>query len=122
MFGLGRGPFWIDAGAGVRLATMARPFGGEKLENELRRIKAGGVDVIVSLLEPLEEIVLELQREDAACAALGLELLRFPVRDHDVPQSPDAACAVAREISIATKRSRSTAMPASGAHPCSPRR
>ena len=78
---------------------MARPFGGERLGEELDRIRAEGVDVVVSLLEPLEEVVLELRGEGAACAAAGVELLRFPVRDHDVPQSPDAVIEIGRQIS-----------------------
>jgi protein-tyrosine phosphatase len=104
------GPYWIEAGEGVRLATMPRPLGGEKLTHEIARIRAAGVEVVASLLEPHEKEALELGREAELCKLQGIEYLEFPVRDHAVPSSPEATRAFARELSARLDRKAAIAI------------
>jgi protein-tyrosine phosphatase len=66
---------------------MARPRGDEQLEKELRAIRNHGIDVLVSALTDEEVEVLGLERELEACAAHGIEFVRFPIEDLGVPAS-----------------------------------
>jgi hypothetical protein len=43
--------FWIEAPWPGRLAIAARPRGAEWPDDEMRALRAAGVDVLVSLLE-----------------------------------------------------------------------
>jgi protein-tyrosine phosphatase len=99
------GPFWIDAGEGVRLATMPRPDG-----DDLSRLKNARVDVLVSLLEPFEALTLGLARAEQSCALHGIELVRFPIRDHSVPRSPAATLELARALSAKLDQGKSVAI------------
>lgn len=72
------------AGTGA-LSTMTRPRGGDWLEEEMSSLRDGGVDVIVSLLEPHEENELGLQREHSLAEAAGVEFVSCPMPDHSVP-------------------------------------
>ncbi|HET9223129.1 MAG TPA: hypothetical protein VFO07_11520, partial [Roseiflexaceae bacterium] len=55
--------FWIATPAPGRLATMARPRGGDWLAGELVAVRELGVDKLVSLLTIEELIELELGAE-----------------------------------------------------------
>lgn len=79
--------FWIDGLAPGRLGLMPRPRGGDWLEDEIRALKAEGVEVIASLLERGEIEELEILEEGPACEANGILFLSFPIRDRNVPQS-----------------------------------
>ena len=54
--------YWIDAPTGRRLAILARPRGGDWLEDEVRSWRGQGIDVVVSLLTPAEILSLLLPR------------------------------------------------------------
>jgi len=66
------------------MAIMARPRADDWLDVDIAAWKAGGLEVIVSLLEPEEISDLGLQREGALCRASGIEFLSFPVPDRGV--------------------------------------
>lgn len=76
-------PVALDAPG--RLALMPRPRGDDWLENEVRGLRASGIDLIVSLLERAEAEELGLAREADACASAGVEFRSFPIPDRDVP-------------------------------------
>ena len=58
--------FTIERNGPGRLATMARPRGGEWLGEEMAGLAAAGVTVLVSLLTDTEMTSLGLTGEDAA--------------------------------------------------------
>lgn len=80
--------FWIDTSANshpVRLALVLRPRGEDWLEDELRRIRSAGVDVLVSMLEPWEAESLGLAQEAELAGELGFEFLSHPIPDRNLP-------------------------------------
>jgi len=81
----------IDAPAPGRLATMARPRGGERLAADMAALREAGVDVLVSALCPDEREVLDLLGDAASARAAGLEFVSFPIVDRDVPSVAEAA-------------------------------
>jgi protein-tyrosine phosphatase len=78
---------WIDEIGKGRLGTMARPRGGDWLEDEIRSWKESGVDLVVSLLERQEMEELDILEEGALCEANEISFLSFPIRDRNVPSS-----------------------------------
>ena len=78
--------FWIEGNPEPRLAVVARPRGEELLEDELRRVREGGIDTIISLLEPFEAEFLGLAEEAAAAGRAGLMFLSYPIADGTVPR------------------------------------
>jgi protein-tyrosine phosphatase len=77
--------FAIERAGPGRLATMARPRGGEWLGEEMAGLAAAGVTVLVSLLTDTEMTSLGLTGEDAAAKTAGLDFLRLPTPDFHVP-------------------------------------
>ncbi len=90
--------YWIDGIAHGRLGIVARPRGGDWLEDEIAGWRAAGVDVAVSLLETHEIPELELLEEEILCRNAGLRYFSFPVIDRDVPHSRTATLALAQEL------------------------
>jgi protein-tyrosine phosphatase len=88
----------IETGTDGRLATMARPYGGAWLDADLAGLRAAGVDVLVSALTPDEYPILDLDAEPAAARGAGLEFLRFPIPDTDIPGDLSAAGDLARRL------------------------
>jgi len=77
--------FWIQGGNAPRLAIVLRPHGEEYLESELRSMKQGGIETLVSMLEPLETQWLGLGEEESTARRVGLEFLSYPIPDTHVP-------------------------------------
>lgn len=73
-----------------QLAIIARPRGGEWLEEELRALKEAHFDVALSLLTSEESKELGLTKEAELSAKQGLEFLSFPIPDLGVPASASA--------------------------------
>jgi len=82
--------YWIK-GIAWRLAILPRPRSGEWLEDEIRSLRAQGIDVLVSVLTPDETAELELEQEAACCTSAGIEFLSLPIEDRSVPPDPQAA-------------------------------
>jgi protein-tyrosine phosphatase len=76
--------FWIQGSGAPRLAIVMRP-GGDTLEDELRRFKQGGIETLVSMLEPREAQWLGLGDEEDTARRVGLEFLSYPIPDTHVP-------------------------------------
>jgi len=72
------------AGPGT-LSTMAKPRGGDWLEDEMQALDAEGVTVLVSLLTPGEMAELDLEGEAVAAAAAGIEFVQLPTPDRGLP-------------------------------------
>jgi protein-tyrosine phosphatase len=77
---------WIKA-PGLQLAIVPRPRGGDWLLDDLRNLKATGIDVLVSLLTQAESDELGLSEEAQGCKEVGLTFLGFPIEDRSVPSS-----------------------------------
>jgi protein-tyrosine phosphatase len=77
---------WIEGNPPPGLAIVTRPQGDDRLEDELRGVRNGGIDTIVSLLEPFEAEFLGLADEQATAERVGLKFLSFPIRDGSVPR------------------------------------
>lgn len=90
--------FWVPGPWRGRLGIGPRPRGGEWLSDETRAWREAGIDVVVSLLEPGEEVDLDLTGEAAASAAMGLAFRAFPIPDRGVPRSCEAVAELAARL------------------------
>jgi protein-tyrosine phosphatase len=102
--------YWVETGVGGRLATMARPRAGDWLEDELRGLKAVGIDVVVSLLTGSEVAELGLERERETCEAAGLRFFAFPIEDRQVPPNDTSTLELVRALHSELVGGRSVAI------------
>jgi protein-tyrosine phosphatase len=77
--------FEISLRCAGTLAITPRPRGGDWLEVDVAALSAGGVNILVSLLESDEAAELGLTEEFACCAAHGIEFLSLPLPDLAAP-------------------------------------
>jgi protein-tyrosine phosphatase len=70
----------------ARIGIMARPRGGDWLEDEINYLKKNGVKVLVSLLEKDEIHDLKLENEDKLCRTMDITYINFPIGDRDIPK------------------------------------
>jgi protein-tyrosine phosphatase len=82
--------FTIPTPAPGRLSTMARPRGGDWLEDELTAL-AREVDVLVCLLTDDELVELNLQTEAEMARRAGIQFHHFPIEDRQLPGAGAAA-------------------------------
>ncbi len=79
--------YWVEQKKKGRLGMMARPRGGEWLEDEMIELKNNQVKQVVSLLEIEEAKELELSREKQECEKQDIKFLSYPIKDRHVPDS-----------------------------------
>lgn len=79
------GIFWIERNSDPPLAVVLCPLGPAGLKQELLRIRRGGVQTLVSLLEEDEAKWLGLAEEGPLAEQAGLRFLSFPIPDTCVP-------------------------------------
>jgi protein-tyrosine phosphatase len=77
--------FWVEGNPAVRLAIVLCPRGDNCLKDDLLLIKRGGVETLVSMLEPHEAIWLGLGDERRLAEEIGLNWVSCPIRDVHVP-------------------------------------
>jgi protein-tyrosine phosphatase len=77
--------YWVGGNENIGLAIVLRPRGDRWLEADMRGLKAGGIQTLVSLLEPDEARWLGLEDEAAAAERAGITFLSFPIPDAHVP-------------------------------------
>lgn len=82
--------YWIRDIEPLKLAIMARPRGGDWLEEEVSGWERAGIGVVASLLHAYEADELNIADEAKLCAASGIEFASFPIRDRGVPESAAA--------------------------------
>ncbi|MGA2149841.1 MAG: protein-tyrosine phosphatase family protein, partial [Bryobacteraceae bacterium] len=90
--------FWIPGPWTGRLAIVARPRGGDWLDDEASGWRRAGLDVVVSLLEEQEAAQLGLEREDQAAASNDVRFLSFPIADRGAPASTQGAVALLKDM------------------------
>ena len=78
--------YWVNASLRGGLAVVTRP----RHAGHFGALKAAGIDVLVSLLEPEEALAVGLGEEARHCARAGIEFLSFPIEDHGVPTAFEA--------------------------------
>lgn len=93
-----------------RLATMARPPGGDRLLDGLRGLAESGVDLLVSALTDDEMTELSLVGEEAAAVAAGLRFLRYPIPDVSIPPSLPHELALAGHLADEVRAGRFVAI------------
>jgi protein-tyrosine phosphatase len=79
--------YWIDEPAAGCLAVMARPRGGDWLEDEIAAWRSAGIDIVVSLLTASEIAEMDMTQEASLAAIHGMEFRAFPISDRGVPIS-----------------------------------
>lgn len=79
--------WWIKRKFPGQIAIIARPRGGDWLEDETQSWANSGLDAVVSLLTNEEMIDLDIKREAELSEAAGLNFYNFPIIDRDVPAS-----------------------------------
>src|ERR1700734_1879270 len=72
-----------------RLSTMARPRGGDWLDDEMAALRSEGVSIVVSMLTLSEQQELELGNEEEAANAAGIEFRQLPTADRGTPGVPE---------------------------------
>jgi protein-tyrosine phosphatase len=88
--------YWINEPSPGRLAIMPCPNGGKRLEDHVRRLRADGVNILVSLLPLREAAYLDPLEEATVCQANGIICLSFPIEDRTGPDSKTEAIAFER--------------------------
>lgn len=73
-----------DRGPG-RLSIMAKPRGGEWLEDEMVALKGSGVDHLVCALTTAELYECDLRAEERTAREAGLRFVSIPIVDRGVP-------------------------------------
>jgi protein-tyrosine phosphatase len=85
--------YTVEIEGKAKLGYMARPRGGDWLEDELVSVSKQHFDVIVSLLQDEEASELDLNDESTLCARRGLQFFSIPISDRGVPAFDDATMA-----------------------------
>ena len=88
-----------------RIAVMPRPAGGAALADDLRSLRAAGVDTLVSALTEAERERLDLVRQPEIAMRAGLSYVAFPIADFGVPAIDDLR-ALARRLADETAEGR----------------
>lgn len=92
---------FADTSLPGRLAVAPCPPAAPELHDALRRWRAEGIQLVVSLLASDEAEELGVGDEDIACRAHDIEFLSIPVPDHWIP---DDAGAFDAGVGLATGR------------------
>jgi protein-tyrosine phosphatase len=84
--------------APMPLAIVLCPRGGQDLYGEMRRVRAAGVDTLISMLSHEQVAMLDLDEEPALAASMGMEFLHHPLPDHKLPPDEHAFRAFVSEL------------------------
>jgi hypothetical protein len=102
--------FWIDTQCCGRLGILTRPRGNEWLRDETVGWRDARIDLVVSLLEPVESTELGLDDEATAAGASGVTFRSSPILDRGVPASRDKFAALIRDLVVALEEGKSVAV------------
>ena len=90
--------FWITGPWRGHLAVIARPRGGDWLDDEMDGLRGAGFDVVVSLLERAEAGQFGLEDESAAAGSHDMRFISFPIPDRGVPGSASDALSLMGDL------------------------
>jgi protein-tyrosine phosphatase len=68
------------------LSTMARPRGGDWIDDEMKGLRTAGVDLVISMLTSSEVNELDLAGEERAAVLVGIRFGALPTPDRGVPE------------------------------------
>lgn len=102
--------YWIRDIEPLKLAVMARPRGGEWLDDEVLGWKRLGIGVVASLLHRYEEDELSISKEATFCAAHGIEFMSFPIKDRGLPEPARAFFEFADSITSRVRKGTAVAV------------
>jgi protein-tyrosine phosphatase len=102
--------FWIPGPWRGRLAVVARPRGGEWIDDEAAGWRLAGLDAVVSLLENDEAAQLQLAHEREAAESKGIDFISFPIPDRGVPASMPEVISVLKRIVGALENGKNVAV------------
>ncbi len=102
--------FWVPGPWRGKLAVVARPRGGDWLDDEGSGWHRAGIDVVVSLLEEEEAADLDLAHEGEVAESNGVHFVSFPIPDRGVPASTPDALALLRDIAGALEEGKTVAV------------
>lgn len=102
--------YWIRDIDPLRLAMMARPRGGEWLEDEVSAWKQMGLHTVVSLLHQYEADELGISAEERACVRHGIRYRSFPIKDRGTPESERKFLELADEVAALVKAGSAVAI------------
>ncbi len=77
--------YWIQHDEHPHLAIVARPRGDDWLEEDLQKLKRGGIEVLISLLMADEAIDLGLTAEGDLASSMGIDFISYPIPDRTTP-------------------------------------
>ena len=83
---------------------MARPRGGDWLDDEISNLRNNAVNLFVSLLERTEIHDLGLGLEEKLCLDKGIGFINFPVPDRGIPEPRNAVDGLIDEITTKLDR------------------
>lgn len=92
-----------------RVSTMARPRGGDWLEDEMKGLREAGVEVLVSMLILSEETEFALTGERAAADQVGIEFVALPTPDRGTPSVAEFNALLSR-LDVALQEGRHVAV------------
>lgn len=98
--------YWVDDG----VAVAARPRGSDWLGDEMAQLRADGVDILVSCLTGPEEEDLGLTAESTIAGEQGIEFVRLPIEDRDVPADMTAFTSVLQRLDLSRHQGRRLAI------------
>ena len=97
---------WVDGPWPGKLALAARPRGGDWLEDEIANWHRVGIDTVLSLLTSEEEQSLDLTNEASMLKAQGMNFMRLPIPDREVPGSESEVSATLEKLNAKLASSR----------------
>ncbi|RJO68454.1 tyrosine protein phosphatase [Nocardia panacis] len=77
--------YTVDHEGPGRLSIMAKPRGGDWLEDEMTALKESGVDHLVCALTATELYECDLEAEERTAREAGLRFVSIPIVDRGVP-------------------------------------
>jgi protein-tyrosine phosphatase len=89
---------------------MAKPRGGDWLEDEIRALHGAGVRVLVSALTKEEMAELDLTQEGEVCATAGIDFRNSPMADRCVPSSLLDVLTLASELEASLRAEKNVAI------------
>jgi protein-tyrosine phosphatase len=102
--------YWIEGDWQGHLAIVARPRGGDWLEDEIHALRQEGFDVIVSLLTKDEADELGLAQEAKISAMNEIEFISFPIEDLSIPSSKWDFLELAKKLSVYLSQGKNVAV------------
>jgi protein-tyrosine phosphatase len=90
--------YWVKGPWPGKLALTARPRGEDWLEDEIKSWQRAGINTVLSLLEPAEEMELGLKDEGALVKRQGMKFKSLPIPDRQIPNSESELGASLEEI------------------------